>query len=464
MQLTPALRFLTNQHWAMVPDLFDAMTGIIERHAAGEKASGAEDLFGDRAEEPRMQVIGSVGVIAVRGVTARYADQVNGMCQRQGRSAESLQADLNRAANDPSIKTIVLRIDSPGGTVAGTAETADLVRGISARGKPVVAYVDGLAASAALWLASQADEIVASSPASEIGSLGVMTAHIDVSRQAEARGMKVQIFRSVALKAPGAMGETLNSDQQASIQRMLGELHDAFATAVQAGRGLTDAQRDVIANGETWTAGRAISLGLVDRISAWDDLVAELNGAPATISLPHRSVRPAAAHQGAQPVTAAAPAAEPSGDPMKVTASVLAAIVAAHPTHAAHIATRATAGAEESEIRAEISARDRQATEAQVTALTGEIASLKASHATVLAAEQAAHAATKASLADMTTKHAKLAGLAPKHGDVGDSDPSKVVAKTATAEEFEAMSGSQKAAFHAAKGVITGVAAPAPGK
>ena len=137
MNLTPALRFLSNQVWAIHPPVFDSLAALLESRANGERSAAIPAGASDGGE-PGPQIIGDVGVVPIRGVIARYADQINGACQDTGRSAESLQRDLLALESDPRVARIVLRIDSPGGTVAGTAETAAAIRSLS---KPTTAYV-----------------------------------------------------------------------------------------------------------------------------------------------------------------------------------------------------------------------------------------------------------------------------------------------------------------------------------
>jgi len=287
--MTPALRFLSNQVWAIHPPVFDILSALLESRANGERTPSARDGDSPGGGEPGPQIIGDTAVIPVRGVIARYADQINGNCQDAGRSAESLQRDLLAMAADPNVKRIVLRIDSPGGTVAGTSETADAIRRVSAGGKPVIAFVDGMAASAAYWLASQADKIVMAGPTSEVGSIGVITAHVDQTRLQENRGVKVQVFRTSPLKAPGAMGETLSLEQARAIDRDLADFHAVFAGGVQAGRGMTDEQIAAATTGEMWRPEAAIAMGLADEMMSWDQLMASAAKLPTTkhtISMP----------------------------------------------------------------------------------------------------------------------------------------------------------------------------------
>ena len=406
MKLSPALRFLSNQVWAMQPEPFDALAALVQRHADGVRLSAEEraeffDPEQTKGSEAAMQIVGDTAIIPVRGVIARYADQVNGVCQDHGRSAESMQADLLTAAADPAVARIILRIDSPGGTVAGTAETGEVIRQVSAGGKWITAYVDGLAASAAYWLASQADEIVASSTTAMVGSIGVITAHVDESRALENKGYRVQVFRSVALKAPGSMGEALSGDQMAAIQGRMQALHSVFETAVAAGRGLADADLAKVATGEVFTAARGIELGLVDRIASFADVL----GTQST------------------PAAAAATEQEPS---MALDPKKLAALAADHPTHAGLIlAEAAKDGASEAGLVAAIAKADSVSKD---KALADASVSLKA--------EQDAHAVTKSALADVNAKHDALSALAA--GAPKDPGPAGIeAAKTISRAEFE---------------------------
>jgi signal peptide peptidase SppA len=278
---SPAIKFLSSNAWAMAPEVFSDLAAIVERHASGERLS-EKDLraaVGDKptSRESSMYRAGDVAVIPIRGVIARYADQVNGICQDTGRSADSIQADLKAAVADLMVKSIALRIDSPGGTVAGTAEIASAIKAATAAGKPVHAYVDGLAASAAYWIASAAESITVSASTAQAGSIGVITAHYDETAALERRGYKLHVVRSVALKAPGTMGESLSAEQLDSMQRRVAQLHAAFASAVQENRKLSDAQIAQATTGEVWAADQAQKLGLVDGMQSWDAWLASIS-------------------------------------------------------------------------------------------------------------------------------------------------------------------------------------------
>ena len=363
----------------MAPDSFADLAAIVERHAAGERldASEVRAAIGDRPArtESAMYRVGDTAVIPIRGVIARYADQVNGVCSDTGRSADSIQADIKAASADLMVKRIALRIDSPGGTVAGTAETAAAIR---ASGKPVHAFVDGLAASAAYWLASAADTITASAPTAQVGSIGVIMAHVDETAANEKRGYKVHVIRSVALKAPGTEGESLSAEQLDSMQRRITQLHAAFTDAVAGHRGMDAAAIAQVSTGEVWAAAQAQAMGLIDGVQGWDAWLAGL--ATITTSGGSRNSTKATA----------------------MNIEDLSAITAKHPAKAADIVALAKDGKTADQIEAHLAD----------LAKAEEAAALKTACDTAQAAlksEQDAHAVTKAELEKLkaTAAHAQ---------------------------------------------------------
>lgn len=437
MKLSPALRFLSNQVWAIHPPVFEALSALLESRANGDR-SAAE--FVERADgsigtaEPAPQIVGNTGVVQVRGVIARYADQINGSCQDAGRSAETLQRDLLALAADPRVQRIVLRLDSPGGTVAGTSETADTIRQVSAGGKPVIAYVDGMAASAAYWLASQADEIVMAGPTSEVGSIGVITAHVDATRAQEARGFKVSVFRTSPLKAPGAMGETLTREQAAAIDRDLKDFHAVFAGAVQAGRGLTDEQVTAATTGEMWRPTQAIAMGLADRVATWEQVV----GGSSPIQIPgaHRSGDTVVAGTDALN-PAVAPKAQANDEESPVDTKLMATLAAlcqAHPTHAAAIVAEANRPASPDKPAATPDSLSAFASAKAVESKDAEIADLK----TRLSASEKARGEEKTRADKAQADHDRLAALAKgAPQDPGPSSPESAKAKEVPRADYE---------------------------
>jgi signal peptide peptidase SppA len=441
--MSPALRFLSAQHWAIIPGVFDSLIRIVENHDAGIRATpeqireaqghraafGMEDM--GSAGEPVMQIRGDTAIIPVRGVLARYSDQINGACQDQGRSAESIQADLAKAAGNPNISRIILRIDSPGGSVAGTAETGAAIRAASESGKQVIAFVDGLAASAGYWLASQADQVIASAPGSLVGSIGVIMALVDASKNQEKAGYKVHVVRSVGLKAPGTANEALSSEQLASVQKVVADLHQLFADAVASGRGMDQSQMDQAATGEVFTATEGIRIGLVDSIASWESVVSSMD----------RTKKPKGSISTTATVvegSATLLSNNPTGEDVMSLIKQAKAIADAHPAQAALVWEMAASDHTEEQILAAVNAKE---VEAKSAADAAELARLKAEieemRAKVIAADTAKAAAELAAIeakakADALEAHAK-GGQA---GNTIKSDAGEATVKKISRDEF----------------------------
>jgi signal peptide peptidase SppA len=180
-------------------------------------------------------------------------------------SVEGLRADFRTAMADPDVARIVFDVDSPGGSVEGIEELGEEIR--AARGqKPMTAVANYLMASAAYWLASQADEIVAS-PSSLVGSIGVYAVHQDWSGAYEQAGVKPTLIKAGKYKAEGIDFEPLSEDAIAHFQESVDDSYEAFTAAVAKGRDTTPAAvRSGYGEGRALTARRAKAEGLVDRI------------------------------------------------------------------------------------------------------------------------------------------------------------------------------------------------------
>jgi len=236
------------------PEAFDRMRG----------EDGASGYGGYRIENGTA-LVPIMGSLISRGT---FAGPRFGMT-----SYEGLRSELRAATADAAVSRIALLIDSPGGAVSGIDATAAAIL-TAAQRKPVTAYVQGMAASAAYWLASQADEIVAS-PLAEIGSIGVVSAHVDVSKAMESYGIKVTLLHSGARKIDGNPYEPLPDDVRAEWLKSLDALRLQFAAAVADGRGIK-AEQALATEAATYLAEEAQGLGLIDRIGFLDD---ELNPA-----------------------------------------------------------------------------------------------------------------------------------------------------------------------------------------
>jgi signal peptide peptidase SppA len=191
-------------------------------------------------------------------------------------SYEGLQAQLRDAANNPKVEGIVLDMDSPGGEAAGAMETGALVQEIAAS-KPIVAYVDSLAASAGYAIASGASHIV-TTLSGRLGSIGVVMLHRDTTGQAAKSGVKPTIILSddADYKLDGSSLVPLTDDSIARLKASLNELRDLFYTTVTTNRAQLSANALRALKGGTKMGESAVKAGLADAVGGRDTALAYL--------------------------------------------------------------------------------------------------------------------------------------------------------------------------------------------
>lgn len=189
-------------------------------------------------------------------------------------SYEGLQTQLRAAASDPFVEGILLDMDSPGGEASGAMETGALVREIAGQ-KPVVAYVDALAASAGYAIASGASHIV-TIPSGRLGSIGVVMLHRDTTEQAARGGVKPTVVLSddADYKMDGSSLVPLTDESLARLKAQLNSLRDLFyATVLSHRSGMTDADLRAL-KGSAPMGRDAVASGLADIVGTKADALA----------------------------------------------------------------------------------------------------------------------------------------------------------------------------------------------
>jgi len=205
---------------------------------------------------------GSVAVIPIRSEILKY-DQPCGP-----RGTQSILTDVKSADQNPNIKSILLVVDSPGGQVTGTDLLADA---ISNSTTPVVAYIDGMAASAAYWIISGASKIIASSDLDRIGSIGTMLMVEDLKPALEAEGIKFhEVYASLSVDKNKDFNQVLDGNYEAYQKNVLDVINSKFLSSVKLNRpGLEDSTL----TGKIYFAPEAIALGLIDEIGSLDHAI-----------------------------------------------------------------------------------------------------------------------------------------------------------------------------------------------
>ncbi len=225
----------------------------ILEHYVSQLIAGPES----RAGQPRTQPIlaGRVGILGVLGQNDWFADT----------DYADIRAQVKRALAEPSMKTIDLLIDSPGGSVLGLPETADVIRAAN-KIKPVRAFVTGIAASAAYWLASQAGTITLT-PSGEVGSVGVLDLHADISKALDNSGVKITAVAAGEHKVERAPFTPLSDAAKAHMQTGVNRWYGDFLSAVRRGRGARVQATSLFGQGRMLSSYDALLSGMVDFVS-----------------------------------------------------------------------------------------------------------------------------------------------------------------------------------------------------
>jgi signal peptide peptidase SppA len=214
-------------------------------------------LAGPEARAPQPKAAqslgaGQVGIFGVLGQNDWFADT----------DYAAVRASVKRALADPSVRTVDLFVDSPGGSVLGLPETADLLSHAN-KIKPVRAFVTGIAASAAYWLASQASSITLT-PSGEVGSVGVLDLHADISKALDNAGVKLTAVTAGEHKVERAPFTPLSDDAKAHMQTEVNRWYGDFLSAIRRGRGARVSSSSNYGGGRMLGSREALAAGMVD--------------------------------------------------------------------------------------------------------------------------------------------------------------------------------------------------------
>lgn len=264
--------------WAIVPEKLAEIREIYDRRMNHPKLDIEEIraviVNGSGRRERGYVIEDGVAIIQIEGVLGKKMNiftEISG-----GASTQLIGADFAQAMNDPQVHSVLLYVDSPGGTVDGTQALADLI--YNARGKkPIVAIADGMAASAAYWIGSAADQFFISGDTTLTGSIGVVAQHTDISTAEEKRGIKVTEITAGKYKRIASEHAPLTDEGRASIQERVDHLYSVFVDNVAKNRGVSsDLVASDMADGRLFVGKQAVKAGLVDGVSTPEAAIASL--------------------------------------------------------------------------------------------------------------------------------------------------------------------------------------------
>ncbi len=266
-----------------------------------------------QAASADVPVTGGVAVISLRGlITARPS--LLSLLYGGGNGLRYFRSCLREAVASEEIGSILLDIDSPGGSTDLVDEVAEEIRGYRGT-KPIIAIANTQAASAAYYIASAADEVVVT-PSGMIGSIGVFLLHLDWSKFNEGMGVQPTYISAGKFKVEGNEDEPLTEEASAALQEIVDDFYGMFVAAVATGRGVSEAAvRSGFGEGRMVTAKKAVELGMADRVESFEGVVSKLAGTGANAS---KTGALQVSIEGAPAPTATSPQTPPDKPALKV--------------------------------------------------------------------------------------------------------------------------------------------------
>jgi protease-4 len=222
----------------------------------GSSRGGGGALFGER-----------VAVVELEGLIADVDDLVR---------------ELKAYRDNPAVRAVVIRINSPGGAVAPTQELYGALRRLREAGKPVVASLGSVAASGGYYVAVAADQIYAN-PGTLTGSIGVIMQLANLNALMKKVGVEYVVVKAGQFKDLGSVARPMSVEERRVLQALLDDVHGQFIGAVADGRKLERSQVQRFADGRVFSGSQAKALRMIDALGGLEDAV---DGAATLAGLP----------------------------------------------------------------------------------------------------------------------------------------------------------------------------------
>lgn len=265
------------RYWAGTPESLYAYVTAVIHAMESDKAADYFNSDREKDDEPDLyERQGEVGVISIKGSLTNTDSWMNAFTGAV--SYNQIREALIYAAEDTNVKAIVLDITSGGGAVSGCSDTAALIKTIDEKVKPVHAFGEGVTASAAYWLASSARSMKVGNTA-EIGSIGVVAVHKEMSRMLDQEGITATVIRSGKFKMLGSPYEALSDTAKEVLQAQVDQLAGIFTEHVAGCRKKSMAQVEAtMGAGRVFIGQSAVDIGLVDGVTTFDAFMSEIIG------------------------------------------------------------------------------------------------------------------------------------------------------------------------------------------
>lgn len=260
-----------DMYWSVHPHAMQDLSTQIAAYMKYCADHGIEDGPAEDAARDGLpvNVRNGVAVVPVMGGMIRRAGPIARMFGIVG--TDSVRLAIESAAADEDVNSIILRVDSPGGSVSGLDQLADSINAVE---KPVITQVEGMAASAAYYVASQSDRVMVGRT-DLVGSIGTRIMLYDFSKAFEEAGIKAIPIDTGEYKSAGAMGTEITESQQEDFKRLVDFYFKDFIEVVARGRNITESAVQEVADGRLYTPTEAIESGLIDGVATLEKTLSE---------------------------------------------------------------------------------------------------------------------------------------------------------------------------------------------
>lgn len=275
--MSRVLEFVQSEPWFIQPDALETIHSIAARTTT-LSPEAIERMRGERLTNARtVRMRGDIAIVPVHGPLFRYANLFTAFSGAT--SYEVLANDIGAALADPAVRRIILEVDSPGGTVNGLADLADLI--FQAREeKPVDAFVSGAGASGGYYVAAAAERVYGS-VSSIVGSVGTVLGVEDRKLADKEAGIRRMTF--VSAQSPKKRMDPFDedpkrrADAKAELQNLVNSLSDVFVSDLSRFRGVDiSTVLEEFGQGGVFVGAAGVEAGMVDEITTLEDLLAEL--------------------------------------------------------------------------------------------------------------------------------------------------------------------------------------------
>jgi len=220
------------------------------------------------SKRPRLSE--KIAIIYVEGVIVGGRGQSNVLVEQGG--TDQIIKQLHEARDDESVKAVVLRINSPGGSAAASQEVGEEIKKLRGKGKVVVSSMGDVAASGGYWLAACTDKIYAN-PTTMTGSIGVYVPYANWEELYKKVGIYQEKIKSGPHKDILSPERPMTDEERAIIQVMVDDIYNQFVAVVSEGRKMDETAVRKLADGRIYTGNQAKQLGLIDELGNMYDAI-----------------------------------------------------------------------------------------------------------------------------------------------------------------------------------------------